>query len=387
MSAPRPVRVLVDLSVAPPGGAGTYAAGFGRGLTEADLPAGTEVVVTVDASWAAVNRSLVDGLRDGGIEVDELDLALPGTWKARTQRGRVIRSAVRHHEIDVAFFPRDVSPRVGRPSVVLVNNLYAWLPFASSAAIGGRVPAYLLRRFAHRSARRAAAVLAVSHVMAEAVTDDIEVAAVVHHGCGLAEHRRRHDGHGDDTAPVATMVGNLIANKGIEVVIDGVAEARREGAPWELRVHGARSDPDYADRIEAHALAVLGGSAFPGPAYGDDLVEAYRRSHVVVMGGTFESFCHPLVEAMRSGCVIVAPACALVEEICGDVAVSYVEGDADSLAAALAVAWAERTDRSRRGVERSRSFTWSGAVEETIAQVRAALVRGTAVRGHAQAGS
>ena len=94
---------------------------------------------------------------------------------------------------------------------------------------------------------------------------------------------------------------------------------------------------------------------------------------MVAVGGTFESFCFPLVEAMRSSCVVVAPDCALVREVCGDVAVTYREGDPASLAAALEVAWTERGHRRRAGLERSLRFTWSATVEQTIGAVRAAV--------------
>ena len=93
----------------------------------------------------------------------------------------------------------------------------------------------------------------------------------------------------------------------------------------------------------------------------------------MAVGGTFESFCFPLVEAMRSSCVVVAPECALVREVCGDAAVTYAEGDAASLADALERAWTEREERRRAGLARSLDFTWAATVEQTIESVRAAV--------------
>ena len=63
----------------------------------------------------------------------------------------------------------------------------------------------------------------------------------------------------------------------------------------------------------------------------------------------------------------------LVSELCGDVAVTYREGDAASLARALELAAAERQVRSARGVERSREYLWPATVERTLALVRAAV--------------
>lgn len=371
MSAASP-RILIDLSVAPPGGAGTYAAGFLSGLIEADLADRDRLVVVVDDTWAPDHADALAALARTGVTVDACSFPAPGTWAARLGRGRAMRAIADRHQVDVAFFPRDAAPRLRQPIVVLANNLYAWLPFSSATAIGGRVAVTLLRAAARGTARRAAAVLAVSGPMRDAM-GGVAVAAIVHHGCAM-ESFDRSDVVDDPHGPFrVAMVGTVIANKGIEVVIDGVAEARRAGRPWELHVHGARGDAAYVAELDRLARERLGTSVLRGPAYGADLLDAYRQAQVVAVGGTFESFCFPLVEAMRSSCVVVAPDCALVHEVCGPVAVTYQEGDPASLAAALEVAWTERVHRREAGLARSRRFTWAATVEQTIGAVRAGV--------------
>ncbi len=58
MSSTSP-RILIDLSVAPPGGAGTYAAGFLSGLVEADLADRDRLVVVVDEAWASGHADML----------------------------------------------------------------------------------------------------------------------------------------------------------------------------------------------------------------------------------------------------------------------------------------------------------------------------------------
>ena len=372
MTARRPVRAVIDLSVAPPGGAGTYAAGLMAGLVEADIDDRDQLVVVIDEQWAARHPEPVAALRGAGVIVESLAFPAPGTWRARLLRGRVLRHAAKRHRADVAFFPREVAPRAGCPHVLLANNLYAWQTFSSSSAVGGRFSAFALRLMARRRAGSARSVLAVSRVIVDAMPAGLHVTAVVHHGCDLPEGEPRVFDVADGPRRVA-MVGNLIPNKGIEVAIEGVAQARHLTPTWELEVYGNVADQAYRAQLDELAARHLGGSVLVGPAYGDDLVAAYARADVLVMGGSFESFCFPLVEAMRSGCVVVAPACALVEEICGDLAVTYREGDPSSLAAALEQAWTERSRRSPLGVERSRRFSWSATAERTVALVRAAV--------------
>lgn len=366
-------KILIDLSVAPPGGAGTFAVGFLSGLVEADLADRDRLVVVVDEAWAVDHADLLGAVERTGITVDPCPFAAPGTWAARLGRGRALRAVAARHEVDLAYIPRDVAPRLSQPVVIEAKNRYAWQRFASSAPVGGPFSAWLLRRAARGSARRAAAVLAVSGPMREALGSGVEVAAIVHHGCAMPEHDRSGLVDDPDGPFRVAMVGTVMANKGIEVVIEGVALARRAGRPWELHVHGPRGDAAYVAELDRLAREHLGTSVLRGPAYGPDLVDAYREAQVVAVGGTFESFCFPLIEAMRSSCVVVAPDSALVRELCGPVAVTYQEGDPASLAAALEVAWTEREDRREAGLERSRRFTWSSTVEQTIRAVRAAV--------------
>lgn len=371
-AAPSVPKVLVDLSVAPSGGAATYADGFARGLIESVDGARDRVVVLFDRAWLNGRPEVGAALQAAGVEVVAASFPAAGTWRARLLRGRVVARVVRDSGVDVAFFPRDAAPRLRVPTAVLLNNRYAWASFASGQAIGGRIPALLLRVAARLSARRAAVVLAVSQAMADEARG-ARVDGVVHHGCSLPEHPRPAVPApvGGEAEPVQVlMVGNLIENKRVEVVLAGVAEARARGGAWDLRIHGTRMDPVYADRMEALSQLLLGESVLHEPVGREALVATYQRADVLVVGGAFESFCHPLVEGMRSGCVVVAPDVALVREICGDVAVTYPEGDAAGLARALETAVAERAERSRRGIERSRRFTWEQTAGQTVAAVR-----------------
>ncbi len=364
-------KVLVDLSVAPLGGAGTYARGVASGLagaSELELPDKGALVVVVDAGWAAANPALVTGLEGAGIEVDAVEFPPPGTWAARLGRGRILRAAAARHQVDAVVFPRDVGPKMAVPVVIELKNLYAWHPFGSGSAIGGRFAARMLRWAAHRSARRAAAVAAVSQVIADATPDDVTVHAIIHHGCDLVADDRstpREEG------PCrAVMVGNAIANKGFEVAIDAVAHRRLAGHDVMLDIYGNRSDEQYATELDQRAVERLGEPVLRGPVDLAGLGVAYRRADLFLMGGSFESFCMPLVEAMRSGCVVVAPDVPIVAELCGEVAVTYREGDPTSMADAIDRAWTERRERIGLGVERSGRFRWEVAAAAIVLLAR-----------------
>ena len=76
-------RILLDLSVAPPGGAGTYAEGFLSGLVADPGADRSDLVVLVERSWSEARQDQLASLRDLGAQVEVLALPAPGTWKAR----------------------------------------------------------------------------------------------------------------------------------------------------------------------------------------------------------------------------------------------------------------------------------------------------------------
>lgn len=362
-------RLLVDLSVAPPGGAGTYAEGFVAGLLATPGADRSDLVVLVDAAWAADRSGTIDALRGVGANVDELALPRPGTWEARLRRGTTTRDAVARHRPDLSFFPRDVAPRGVGPYVVLANNLFAWRSHDGAEAVGGRLTATLLRRAARRTALEAAAVLAVSGPMAAAVAPTVDVRAIVHHGCSLPEGPtapRRPDGR-----PRAMTLGNLYANKRFDLAVRGVAASRTAGAPLDLVVVGGNQDGPFARSLDDLGRELLGDPVVQGPAHGDALPAAYRDADVLVVTTSFESFCFPLVEAMRSGCAVVAPASDLVDEICGPHAATYREGDVASLADSLAGTVENLAARAEGGRRFARRYTWQATVDRTLDELRA----------------
>lgn len=364
---PPPV-VAVDLTVAPLGGAGTYVAGFVEGLAEADVSWPQRVAVLLARTWTTGHPGAVDSLRSRGYVVDVIDVPKPGSWRARLTRGAALRAALRKHSPEVVFFPRDAAPRIGIPFVMLARNLHRWAEREGSPSPQHRVRAWVMRRSSRRSAARAARVLAVSRSL-ESSMAGVRVHSIVHHGCSLPEFEREPYG---GASPRLVMVANVMSNKGIGTVIEGVSKEIAEGRPWQLDVYGRRVDPVEVERLETRSHELLGRSVLAGPVPADEIGSIYRSAQAVVVGSSFETFCFPLIEGMRSGCVVVAPECELVKELCGDAAVTYVEGDAGSLASALDRARAQMMEYSRRGTEQARSFTWAGTVEKTLAEVRAA---------------
>ena len=100
-----------------------------------------------------------------------------------------------------------------------------------------------------------------------------------------------------------------------------------------------------------------------------NLVSYYRAADVFVFPSRLETFGHPLIEAMAAGTPVVSSDLPVCQEICQDAAL-YFEPEDDVLLARHIQRVLRNQDLgrklARRGVERSRIFSWDVAARQTI---------------------
>jgi len=178
----------------------------------------------------------------------------------------------------------------------------------------------------------------------------------------VARLRRAH-GLGE---PVVACVGTVQPRKRIERVIDAFVRAGAAAEGWTLAIAG-RIRPHYAPPWLQHLPP---GARFLGPLEDDDLRALYAASAIAVSASDYEGFGLTVLEAMASGCAVVAVAGTSIPEVVGDAGMLVAASDADLLAEALA---ALLRDPERRAVlgdaarRRAAGFTW----EETARRTRA----------------
>jgi glycosyltransferase involved in cell wall biosynthesis len=152
------------------------------------------------------------------------------------------------------------------------------------------------------------------------------------------------------------MIGNLSANK-------NVAVARRALA----RV----ADRDVRLVVVGATAGCLAGEArdipeerlrFVGRLDDASVAGLLREACALVFASRYEGFGLPLLEAMASGCPVLASDCAAAIEVCGGAAEHFGVDDDLRLAALMERALADEVWRKRKvaaGLERARAYRWA----------------------------
>ncbi|MGH7765263.1 MAG: glycosyltransferase, partial [Candidatus Dormibacteraceae bacterium] len=98
-----------------------------------------------------------------------------------------------------------------------------------------------------------------------------------------------------------------------------------------------------------------------------ELVDLYTAAGCFVFPSRYEGFGLPCLEAMACGCPVAAYRNSSVVEVVDGAGQLVQDGDAEALGRAAAAMTADPDRWRRAGIERSRSFSWRKAAEQTIA--------------------
>jgi glycosyltransferase involved in cell wall biosynthesis len=288
---------------------------------------------------------------------------------------------------DLFHAPYRILPRGVRPRSVMTLHDLMQVLCPELVFPDPRLRPVLRRRWAYavrRSMRRAGRILAVSrHSAADgarvepAAADRIRVTPLgVDHAFrpippAEAIARTRDllpEGH-----RFFLVLGGGYANKNHVAAVLAFARAFRPQDDLHLvLIQRERTLPPELRRALAQAgldarVHVRGGVALAA------LVALYARAEALVFPSLYEGFGLPVLEAMASGCPVIASNLTALPEVTGDAALSVDPRDLDALAAAMrriAGDPALRDDLRSRGLARAAEFTWERTARETIEAYR-----------------
>lgn len=152
---------------------------------------------------------------------------------------------------------------------------------------------------------------------------------------------------------------------------------REAGGALPLVVAGRGLEPYL--RTHGFGDADLRDVHFPGFVPHTDMPGLLRLASFFVLTTLYESFSLPLVEAMATGCPVVAPTTGAVPEIAGGAAMLADPRDPEAIGSAMVAMGASevlRAEHAAKGLRRAADFSWPRTVALTLEAFDAALGRG-----------
>jgi glycosyltransferase involved in cell wall biosynthesis len=101
----------------------------------------------------------------------------------------------------------------------------------------------------------------------------------------------------------------------------------------------------------------------------EDLPALYNGAAVMTLPALYEGFGLPPLEAMACGTPVVVSNISSMPEVVGDAGGLIDPNDVDSIAQGLLKVLTDpkmKEEMSRKGIERSRRFTWKACAQETL---------------------
>ena len=236
-----------------------------------------------------------------------------------------------------------------------------------------------------RVARRLEEIITVSSNSADDIASDfgVDPDRIVTIPLGV-DTDRFHDRREREAGRLVCVASADQPLKGVPVLLRALARVREEHPGVRLTLISKLKPKGEAarllDRLGLHdAVDLVSG------VDDDELARLVGSAEIAVVPSMYEGFSLPAVEAMSSGCALVATRAGALPEVVGtdDSAARLVEpGDVDALAGAISALLADPAERDRlskggrqRVMER---YSWAAVARRTVEVYEAAIAR---VRG------
>jgi glycosyltransferase involved in cell wall biosynthesis len=260
----------------------------------------------------------------------------------------------------------------GRCPCPLVVTLHDLIPWAWG---GPRMRGERLRHLAaFRFLRRADLVIAVSRATADdafrlhvAARQRVKVIAeaadpVFAPREGAAGRVRERWGV---EGPYLLFVGALDARKDPSSLLQAWEVARASMPELQLVIAG---DPGR------QAPASMPGAVEVGRVDDEALADLYSAAACLVFPSRYEGFGLPCIEAMASGCPVVAFANSSIPEVVDEAGMLVTDGDGAALGEAVVAVLGDRERWSRAGLRQARKFSWDRTARETISAYQSLII-------------
>lgn len=203
--------------------------------------------------------------------------------------------------------------------------------------------------------------------------------SIIPFGVNLEVFKPRPSERPNSDALTIGFVGRMLPGKGLNVLVNALAQMRDErwklllvgDGPERLGFEKALAHYQLSDRVE-----IAGAVSYEGVA------DFYRRMDMLVMPTRTtrrirEQFGRVLVEAMASGVPVVGTTCGAIPEVIDDAGIVVAEGDAEALAGGLRRLLADealRRQLAQAGRHRAEGhYSWALVARKTYELYRQVL--------------
>ncbi len=236
-------------------------------------------------------------------------------------------------------------------------------------------------------------VITASNYMSDQVRRFFNIPAdkiqVIYNGVNVSEQPALNNGervefrarYAEAGQPIIVYVGRIVAEKGVQVLVDAAPDVSRDLGGARFVVAGTGS---YASevRYRAEERGIAENFIFTGYVSDDERDRLYEVADVAVIPSLYEPFGIVALEAMARGCPVVASDTGGLSEVIQphETGILTRPGDAGSLSWGLVHTlqhpdWAsERARNARLQVERV--YNWRSIATQTIAAYHTALAAG-----------
>ncbi len=178
--------------------------------------------------------------------------------------------------------------------------------------------------------------------------------------------------------PYFIFVGRVDPRKNIPGLIDAYLELPRGIRSGNLLALVLSGRPPDLEEFRKRYGSILGGNGivYLRDVPQKDLFYLYSSALAFVFPTLDEGFGLPVLEAMQSGCPVIASDMSCIPEIAGDAAILVDPRNTTALKEAmilLAESSGKREEFIKRGLERASCFSWARAARETMEVYRSAI--------------
>jgi glycosyltransferase involved in cell wall biosynthesis len=163
--------------------------------------------------------------------------------------------------------------------------------------------------------------------------------------------------------------GTKNTRKNFGGMAQAIAKVKQDGDLTHKWVVAGKNCYKYGDEHDIASMGIKDDVIFPGLIPQTDLPAFYSLASLYLYPTIIEAFPIPITEAMTCGCPIITSNATGCDELGADVAYKVEATDSNEIAAAIVKVLGDdrlREEMSRKGLERSKIFSWKKCARETL---------------------